>query len=180
MPPFVLLPILVTKFLEGDVIKLGWLNMMFGIGMILGGILLGIWGGFKKRIITSMLGIMLLGAALIGLGFATVPLYYYTLAVCLIMGLGMAIANAPFMAIFNLVVSKDMQGRVFSLMGSITGAIMPLGLLFTGPTADAIGIRLIYFICGAAVLVITPLGLFSKQVLNLESHPAEDVIPPTG
>jgi MFS transporter, DHA3 family, macrolide efflux protein len=173
MPPFALLPMLVKQTLGGDVLKLGWLNMMFGVGMILGGVLLGIWGGFKKRVITSLAGIMFLGAATIGLGFTSERLYYFALVVNLLMGLGMAVANAPFMAIFNSAVSKDMQGRIFSLMGSITGLMMPLGLAFTGPTADAIGIRSIYFICGAAVLIITPLGLFSRQVMNIESQPPE-------
>jgi len=173
MPPFTLLPMLVKQTLGGDVIKLGWLNMMFGVGMILGGVLLGLWGGFKKRVITSLAGIMFLAAALIGLGFTSERLFYFALAVNLLVGLGMAVANAPFLAIFNSAVSKDMQGRIFALMGSITGMMMPLGLAFTGPTADAIGIRSIYFICGAAILIITPLGLFSRQVLNIESQPPD-------
>jgi DHA3 family macrolide efflux protein-like MFS transporter len=176
-PPFILMPVLVNEQLAGDVLKLGWINSTFGIGMILGGILLGAWGGFKKRVITSFLGIMIVGATLIGMGFASIPLFYFILVVCLLLGVGLAIANAPFMAIMNSVVAKDMQGRFFSLVGSITSVMVPLGLAVAGPLADVIGINRIFFISGAAVLVLTPLGLFSKAVLNLESHSAEDKPP---
>jgi DHA3 family macrolide efflux protein-like MFS transporter len=174
-PPFILMPVLVNEQLAGDVLKLGWINSTFGVGMILGGILLGAWGGFKKRVITSFFGIMIVGATLIGMGFASLPLFYFILVICLLLGVGLAIANAPFMAIMNSVVAKDMQGRVFSLVGSISSVMVPLGLAVAGPLADVIGINWIFFISGAAVVVFTPLGLFSKAVLNLESHPAEQV-----
>ncbi len=42
-------PVLVNVHLEGDVVKPGWLGSASGIGGILGGLLMGVWGGFKKR-----------------------------------------------------------------------------------------------------------------------------------
>ena len=48
-PASTLIPILVNEHLGGDVLKLGWLGSAQGIGGILGGLLLGVWGGFKKR-----------------------------------------------------------------------------------------------------------------------------------
>jgi hypothetical protein len=33
-----------------------------------------------------------------------------------------------------------MQGRVFSLLMSVTQALAPLGLLLAGPTAEAFGV----------------------------------------
>jgi len=124
--------------------------------------LLGAWGGFKKRVITSFSGIMIVGATLIGMGFASIPLFYFILVICLLLGIGLAIANAPFMAIMNSVVAKDMQGRFFSLVGSITSVMVPLGLGVAGPLADVIGINWIFFISGAAVVVFTPLGCLAR------------------
>lgn len=46
-PAFSLLPILVTKHFNGGAIELSWLQSANGVGMILGGILLGVWGASR-------------------------------------------------------------------------------------------------------------------------------------
>jgi len=110
VPAFTLMPILVTGHLGGDVLKLGWLNSAFGIGMIAGGLLLGVWAGFKKRIVTSLVGSLVMSAAAFFLGFTSLSLYPYILAASFIVGAGMSALNAPMMAIIQSVVAKDMQG----------------------------------------------------------------------
>jgi DHA3 family macrolide efflux protein-like MFS transporter len=167
-PAYNLFPMLVNKHLGGDVLKLGWLNMMFGLGMILGGLALGTWGGFKKRILTSAAGSSMQGLLLIGLGFTTIKLFPVTIGIMFMVGIGVAFASAPLSAILNSVVAKDMQGRVFSTMGSISGMMVPLGLAVAGPVADAFGVKLIYFIAGVALLISMPLGLLSKSQRDYE------------
>jgi len=172
-PAFTLLPILVNDHLGGDVLKLGWLNSLFGVGMILGGVLLGVWGGFKKRILTSTLGLFIIGISMLGFGFTSERLYYFVLSVNFLLGAGIAIANAPFWAIMNSVVDKDMQGRVFSLISSISGVIVPLGLAIVGPLADAIGVRWIFIIGGIGFLIMVPVQLSSRHIMNIENQKAE-------
>lgn len=167
-PAYNLFPMLVNKNLGGDVIKLGWLNSAFGVGMIAGGLVLGAWGGFKKRILTSATGSSLQGLLLICLGFTTIKLFPFVVVCNFFIGVGIAFASAPLSAILNSVVAKDMQGRVFSMMGSISSLMIPLGLAFSGPMADRFGIQLIYFIAGIALLVSMPLGLLSKSQRDYE------------
>ena len=57
-PASSLLPLMVTKYFLGRALQLAWLQAAFGIGTILGGILLGIWGGFKRRIVTTLVGLV--------------------------------------------------------------------------------------------------------------------------
>ncbi len=167
-PAYNLFPMLVNRHLGGDVLKLGWLNMVFGIGMILGGLVLGVWGGFKKRILTSASGSTLQGILMIALGFTTLELYPMVIACMFLIGIGVAFASAPLSAILNSVVAKDMQGRVFSTMGSISQAMVPLGLAVAGPMADAFGVRVIYFIAGVVLLCTMPLGLLSRSQRDYE------------
>lgn len=167
-PAYNLFPMLVNKHLGGDVLKLGWLNMVFGIGMILGGLVLGAWGGFKKRILTSASGSTLQGLLMICLGFTTLELYPMVIACMFLVGVGVAFASAPLSAILNSVVAKDMQGRVFSTMGSISQAMVPLGLAVAGPVADAFGVRIIYFVAGVVLLCTMPLGLLSRSQRDYE------------
>jgi DHA3 family macrolide efflux protein-like MFS transporter len=167
-PAYNLFPMLVNKHLGGDVLKLGWLNMVFGIGMILGGVVLGAWGGFKKRILTSASGSTLQGLLMICLGFTTLQLYPMVIVCNFFIGVGVAFASAPLTAILNSVVARDMQGRVFSTMSSISSAMVPLGLAVAGPVADATDVRLIYIIAGVVLLCTMPLGLLSRSQRDYE------------
>jgi DHA3 family macrolide efflux protein-like MFS transporter len=174
-PAASLMPVLVNTHLEGDVIKLGWLSSASGIGGVLGGLLLGAWGGFKKRMRTAFLGFLIMIPCSVVLGFTSVDIFYSTtVPAMLFMGVGLALVNAPLTAIMNAVIAKDMQGRVFSLYGSIVTAVMPLGLIIGGPVADALGIRSLYFIASGAWLVILPLAMLSKSLMNLENEKAEE------
>jgi MFS transporter, DHA3 family, macrolide efflux protein len=167
-PAYNLFPMLVNKHLGGDVMKLGLLNSFFGVGMIAGGIILGTWGGFKKRILTSASGSSLQGLLLIGLGFTSLKLFPMVIVFNFMLGIGVAFASAPLSAILNSVVAKDMQGRVFSTMGSISSLMVPLGLAVAGPVADAFGVKLVYFIAGTALLISMPLGLLSRSQRDFE------------
>ena len=173
MPASSLMPILVQEHLGGDVIKLGWLGTASGIGGILGGLALGVWGGFKKRMWTALLGFAIMIPCSIGLGLTSVSYFYTTVIAALFMGVGMAMVNAPLTAIMNTVIARDMQGRVFSLYGSIVTLMIPLSLVIAGPVADALGIRSLYFIASAGWLIILPLAMLSKPLMNLENQKVE-------
>ena len=170
LPPFTLLPIMVTTHLEGDVLKLGWLESAFGIGVITGGLILGAWGGFKKSIITILSGVALAGIAVIALGFTSMSLFLLGVCACFVIGAGLTFASAPVLAIIQKVVVNDMQGRVFSLLGAIGAAATPLGLIIAGPLADSLGISSLYFIAGAATVILCITALFIPSVMNIGSE----------
>ncbi len=50
VPSWILLPLLVTKHFGGDVLELGWIQSTMAIGIVVGGITLGLRGGFKKTL----------------------------------------------------------------------------------------------------------------------------------
>jgi MFS family permease len=78
--------------------------------------------------------------------------------------------NAPFGAIFQSVIAKDMQGRFHSLYGSLIGAMAPVGLAIAGPLSDAIGLRAIWYISGAAIFCLFAAALFSRDLMNIENR----------
>jgi MFS transporter, DHA3 family, macrolide efflux protein len=81
IPAFSLLPLMVKDYFGGNAIQLGWVESAVGIGMLAGGVLLGIWGGFKRKILTSMLGLMGMGAGTLVLALA--PSSAMPLAICI-------------------------------------------------------------------------------------------------
>jgi MFS family permease len=111
----------------------------------------------------------------IGIGLTSISYFYTTVIAMIFMGVGMAFSSAPLAAIQNAVIARDMQVRVFSLFNSVVILMMPLGLLVGAPVAETFGIRWLYFIASAAWLIILPVALCSKPLMNLENQPAEAV-----
>lgn len=178
-----LLPLFVTNYFGGDILKLGWLQTATGIGIITGGLVVGAWGGFKRRIVTTLVCIMVQAVSVFVFAFTTESFFYLALALRLISGLMGAMLLAPWQAILQSVVAKNMQGRVFSLESSLSVLMMPLSLATAGLVADIVGLRPIWFISAAAIFTITGLAFFSRDLMNIEDSkveekPGEETPPP--
>jgi MFS transporter, DHA3 family, macrolide efflux protein len=176
-PVNALFPLFVQRYFDGDVIKMGWLVAAFSAGMIAGGLILGAWGGFKRRILATLLGIMIQGAALIAFGFTSSAVFFLAMALRMIAGLSGAVLNANIGAIVQAAAGKDMQGRVFAALGSIGAAMTPLGLLIAGPVADAIGLKVLWWVTGAILVGLTALTFFSRDLMNIENKKPEEPAP---
>lgn len=169
-PTGALNPLLIKEHFNGSVIQLGTYNSLFGIGVILGGLLLGVWGGFKRKIITSMMGLMLLGAGILTVGLLPSDMFTYALVASGIFGLSLPITNGSIGAIMQSSVAPDMQGRVFSLVGSLSGAMAPIGLAIAGPVSDVIGIQAWFRVAGIFCIGMALLGYMIPAVINIENN----------
>lgn len=167
-PAFALLPLLVTEHFGGEAIQLAGLESAFGIGMLSGGVLLSVWGGFQRRVITSLLGLMLLGIGMIGLGLAPATLFLLAIGMMFVTGVGSPITNGPLFAVIQDVVAPEMQGRVLGLIGSMAAAMTPLGLIIAGPLADWLGVQAWFVIGGISTIAMGVSGLFIPAIMNLE------------
>lgn len=169
-PAFSLLPILVTNHFHGEALQFATLNTTLGLGFIVGGVLLGVWGGFKRRIYTAVTGIagMSIGTLLIAL--APSDGYWMAVVGIAIFGLLNPIANGPFMAIMQAVVAPEMQGRFFTVLNTMSQGMAPLGLLLAGPVADAFGVQIWFLIGSIGLLVISGIFFFTPALRNLEDH----------
>jgi DHA3 family macrolide efflux protein-like MFS transporter len=169
-PAFSLLPILVRNHFHGDALQFATLNTTLGLGFIVGGVLLSVWGGFKRRVYTAVAGIigMAVGALLIAI--APADGYWLAVAGMAIFGVLNPIANGPFMAIMQSVVAPEMQGRFFTVLNTLSGGMSPLGLLLAGPVADAFGVQIWFLIGALGLLVIGGLFLAIPSLRKLEDH----------
>ena len=168
IPAFSLLPLMVKDYFGGSAIHLSWVESAMGVGMLLGGALLGIWGGFSRKILTSMLGLIGMGAGT--LIFALAPASAISLAVgaALLVGFMTPMTMGPFFAILQSTVEPDMQARIFSLLSSVGTGIVPLGLMIAGPVADRVGIQAWFLLGGILCIFMAVTGLFIPAVMNME------------
>jgi DHA3 family macrolide efflux protein-like MFS transporter len=167
-PASSLMPILVTDHFGGQALQLAWMEAAWGIGVVVGGLTLSAWGSFRRRVITSLLGLLLLGTVMSLIGFA--PGWAFWLAVFLMFVAGFCnpIINGPLFAVIQAVVAPDMQGRVFTLMASVSSAMTPLGLLIAGPTADLFGVRSWYVVGGVITALLGVGAFFVPAILHIE------------
>jgi len=169
-------PILITEHFHGGALQLGWLQSAFGVGVLLGGITLGVWGGFRRRIYTSLVGLLGIGAAFLIVGFAPGSVYALAVGGMFLGGVMMPITNGPLFAIVQAAVAPEMQGRVFTLIGSVGSGMAPLGLIVAGPVADLLGVRTWFVFGGAVTALMGGLGFFLPVVVNVEENRAGVVI----
>lgn len=179
-PAFSLIPILVTQHFGGEAFQLAWLDSTAGIGIISGGLILSVWGGFHRRMITTLLGLIIIGLGSLILGLLPASAYPLAVAATFVIGFGIPITDGPIMAVIQDVVSPDMQGRVFTLFGSMVKAMTPLGLIIAGTVADTFGVQTWFILGGIVTGLMGIFGFFMPAVIHIEDGKDEDAIPDSG
>lgn len=177
-PASSLIPLLVKEHFQKGALQLSWLEATFGSGVIVGGLLLGVWGGFKRRIFTSMMGLFGLGLGILLLGLAPSNAFWIAIVGMGVMGIMNPITNGPIFAILQATVEPEIQGRVFTLIGSLAGIMSPLSLLLAGPVADTIGLQLWYIVGGITCLIMAISGFLISDVANIELNQHQPVQAP--
>jgi DHA3 family macrolide efflux protein-like MFS transporter len=176
-PMFTLLPLLIKEWFGRGALELGWMESAWGIGVSLGGLFLSAWGGFRKNIYTAILGIFGVGLGWGVLGLLPQDAFHAALGVFFFAGFMNPLANAPFMSLLQSTVNPQIQGRVFSLMNSISQGMSPLALLIAGPLADLFGVRLWYLVGGIGAIIVAALGVSIPDIRQLEKSRPEERTP---
>ncbi len=144
------------------------IEIAFAVGMLLGGVILSVWGGLKNRGYTIAAAILLMGLA-IGLSGLLPSNGFIVFAVfCLAMGLSAPFYSGPQGALMQEKIAPQYLGRVFGLYGSIMSFAMPLGLILSGAFADTVGIHTWFMLSGIACVLLSVLAFSLKSIRNIE------------
>jgi DHA3 family macrolide efflux protein-like MFS transporter len=173
-----------------DESALGVILSLTNIGAIVGGIIIGIWGGTRPRTYTIIPGIGFSGLMMVVVGMGqSVPAI--AIPFFLLM-LPMPMVNTLFMSMIQAKVAPDIQGRVFAVISQVSVLLTPLAYLVAGPLADNVfeasvgttgweifapvlgnsagaGIGLMIVVCGTAVVFTSIMAFMTPNVRNLES-----------
>jgi DHA3 family macrolide efflux protein-like MFS transporter len=170
-----LTPLLITSHFSGDAGKLGlWLSL-FSVGTLLGGLILGAWGGFKRKVVTAQTGLVLMGLSTAAVGLVPSDLFWAGLLANTIVGMLLPIINGSFGATLQVTVLPEMQGRVFAFIMSAAMLVSPIALIIAGPFADRFGIQPWFVIAGCSCAVMGIAGFFIPEVMSIEEKAKEDV-----
>lgn len=154
MPINALFPLMSISYFGGTAVHASAVEMAFAAGMLLGGLLLGIWGGFQRKTLTITGSILLMGASLSLAGILPESGFVFFLVLSLLMGFSGPFYSGVQIALFQERIQPEYLGRVFALLTSVVSFAMPLGLLLSGVFADRIGVSLWFLLSGILILCL--------------------------
>jgi DHA3 family macrolide efflux protein-like MFS transporter len=165
VPAAFLTPLQVARTFGSDVWRLTAIEIVFSSGMMAGGLLIAVFGGFRNRMRTMVASNLVMAACTIALGLA--PWFWLYLAAMGVFGLMMPYFNSPSATMIQEHVEQDFLGRVFSVFSMIQTSIMPLGMLAFGPLADIVRIEWLLLGTGAFLMVHALVALGRKRLMEI-------------
>jgi DHA3 family macrolide efflux protein-like MFS transporter len=163
-PVAFLTPLQVTRSFGDNVWRLTVIEVTFSSGMMVGGLLLASWGGFKNRIHTMTLSSILIGVSTFSFGI--IPNFLLYSVVMGFLGLIMPLFNTPAIVLLQEKVEEEYMGRVFGVLNMIISVTMPVGMLFFGPMSDTVPIEQILIITGILIGIVGVFIVSSKDLIE--------------
>ncbi|TFH10980.1 MAG: MFS transporter [Candidatus Atribacteria bacterium] len=174
MPALSLLSLLVKNHFGGDAAEFGFMSSAVGLGMLLGGLSLGAWGGFNKKIYTVLLGVLGVGVACLVLGLSPAGMFWLGLLSVFAIGFMISLTDAPISAIMQASIPPQMQGRVFGLLGSLFALTTPIGLAIVLWIGDAVRIPVLFVLAGLVCLGVALACSLFPSFRNIEDHVVDE------
>ncbi|MEV6978856.1 amino acid adenylation domain-containing protein [Kitasatospora sp. NPDC093806] len=133
---FAVATVLITPMVlaSGSAVQLGVITALGGVGAMVGGLVMALWGGTRRRT-TGMIGftsVVGLAAVLAG----SRPEAVLTACGLFVLWAAMMILNSHWMALIQTKVGMELQGRVLATNQMLAMSMMPLGFLTAGPLSD--------------------------------------------
>ncbi|MGN1350050.1 MAG: MFS transporter, partial [Anaerovoracaceae bacterium] len=123
------------------------------LGMVAGGLLMSVWGGFKSRAATMSFGLAAFGLLAVGMGLSRQFVLY--LALMLLYGVAITMVQTATTTLIQEKAEMSVQGRVFGLLGAMYSGFLPVGMAVFGPLADVIPLRWIMVGSGIGLMVLS-------------------------
>jgi DHA3 family macrolide efflux protein-like MFS transporter len=160
----------------GGALQLGWIDSVFGIGVLVGALGLAAGLSFKRRIFNVALAIAGAGIGCALIGFLPQSGYLAALGAVAIVGLSIPVANGTLGAIFQTAIDPGIQGRVLSSINSAAQAMMPIGYAIAGPLSDAFGIQIWFVVTGIVCVVMGVALAVIPAVVRIEERTPEAAV----
>ncbi|MBA5792391.1 MFS transporter [Flavobacterium sp. xlx-221] len=167
MPVAVLFPLMTINHFKGDKLEISIIEIIWGVGMLLGGSLLGIWKPKLKKVILINYMHIIIGITFAWSGLLSANQFIIFIILTAIGGIAASLYNASFTTIIQEEIKPAMLGRVFSLYYSFTVIPSVIGLLCTGFIADFIGINQAFTILGIVISLVGVASFLTPSLMQL-------------
>jgi DHA3 family macrolide efflux protein-like MFS transporter len=190
---WVLLPALILARTANNELMLGTVQSVLGVGGLLGGLAMSVWGGPKNKVHGVLLGMFfqgLLGTMIMGIARG-LPLWVVGGFFSMFF---IPVLNGSNQAIWQAKVAPDVQGRVFAARRLIAQITAPVAMVLAGPLADRLfepgmqgegwladtfgllvgtgpgaGIALIFFLTGLVGAIVPLAGYLIAPIRDIDT-----------
>lgn len=179
MPLGSLFPLLVRTHFMGGAWHNSLVEFAFAGGLLISSIIIGIWGGMRRRFLMASWAIGLLGMASLLSGALPPDGFWLFVVCCFFMGFSGTFMSVPIMAYTQETIAPEMMGKVFSLLMTVMTLAMPVGLLVAGPVSEVAGVDAWFLWSGVALIATGILcrlltRRFDAQTLKPDEKPTAE------
>lgn len=170
MPAVSMYPLMTMDYFQGTVGQAGLIEVVYSVGMLAGGIIIGVFGKWKNRMIPVLISYFVIGIAfaLSGLLPGNQSGFFWFVILNIIAGLSTPFFNTLLMAMIQQSYEPIYLGRVLGVLNSLMSITGPVGLIFAGPLADHIGVEKLFIIAGLGTIICGLVNLFLPIARNYD------------
>lgn len=164
-PPAFLSGVFIARYFGEEPWRLAVMESLFGIGGVIGGILVAAWAGFKREMLTLSVASFLLGILTVAIG---IPLNFWYFSIMTgFTGIILPYLSAPMAGIVQHFSDPAYLGRVISLFVIIQNVSLPLGSLVFGPLSDVFPVWSTMVIAGLIQVGVSLAMLSNKRLSKI-------------
>ncbi|MFD4461978.1 MFS transporter [Nocardia sp. NPDC058480] len=171
-PSFVT-PLMLMRSFGSQEWKLAALEIVFSLGMLLGGILISTGLAERARMRLILVAVNGFGIATVGLGLS--PTVWVFFGFMFALGLLVPPFSTSFMTLLQETVEPTMHGRVFGYVSIVMAMATPIGMAVFGPLADLVSIRAM--LVGTGLTMIVVLSIATRTPSGRAAFVATSVVP---
>ncbi|THE07786.1 MFS transporter [Enterococcus hirae] len=155
MPAASLYPLMTISYFGGTVGQAGLVEVVYSVGMLIGGAIIGLFGHWKNRMQLVFIAYAVIGMTIGASGLlpGTSRGFIYFVLLNGLAGLATPYFNTLLMAMIQQSYEPSILGRILGVFNSLMSIPGPIGLLFAGPLADAIGVEKMFLIAGVGTVL---------------------------
>lgn len=168
MPIASMYPLITKNYFGLEAIHVSIVEVLFSIGMLVGGIAMAKEVGFRKKQYTILVAMLIFAVALIASGLIPNSMFWMFVFLTFVMGSMGPFFEGLYTVILQTKIEPQKQGRVFSIVMSFMQLATPIGLFLVAPIAEKIGVEKMFVISGILMIVASMVTLSLKTIRNEE------------
>ena len=139
IPIVVLGPIYIHSVHSGEPYNLALIVVSMQIGLLISGIILSLKNNWNRKTLMIVIAIYVQLFGYFIQAITPIGLFWFMGIGAFIFGAMLPIINSMYRSIIQLVIPPELLGRVTAITTAMTGALLPLGVIISGPLAEFLG-----------------------------------------